>query len=226
MRVSFEEMGIPFPLYEYRAEGTEFCGLASCTICRRPSQPCFEVDAIISACGTCDADNSLAPGGPEHPVCRSCGSPLPRTPSGRSGKYRACYDCLRAGRAAVVKATEYGLISWEETLDGLAGGIPADLVGDGIDVVPMEHVEGEEAFVRVRLTREQMLELLRTPTYSSWQDERWLFCCRCPMIFVGNWDEEKYSKMTPDGNTERLFYEIMGDASPEGPRPVGKRGDR
>jgi hypothetical protein len=136
-------------------------------ICRRPSQPCFHVDAIISACKACGTDNVLYPGGPEHPVCRSCGGPIPRTSVDRSRKYRACYDCLRGGLALLVKNTEYGLISREETLDGLTAGFPACLVGAGLDAVPMEQGDGEEAWVRVRLPREQMLELLRTPTYST-----------------------------------------------------------
>jgi uncharacterized protein CbrC (UPF0167 family) len=215
VRATFEGLGIPFPLHEDHVEGTEFLGMATCTICRRPSRPCFDVDAIISACGACGTDNVLEPGSPEHSECRSCGGPIPRTPVGRSGKDRACYDCLRGGRAAIVKDTEYGLITWEGALDGLTAGIPAYLVGDGLDVVPVED-DDEEAFVRVRLPREQMLELLRTPSYSTWQGERWLFCCRRPMIFVGNWSEEKYSEIAPDGDTERLFREIIGDAGPEG----------
>src|SRR6185437_4312101 len=50
---------------------------------------------ILAACGECGTENGFDSEGPEPPVCRSCGNPIPRTSAGRSKQYRACYDCLR-----------------------------------------------------------------------------------------------------------------------------------
>jgi uncharacterized protein CbrC (UPF0167 family) len=45
-----------------------------------------------------------------------------------------------------------------------------------------------------------MLELLRTPSYPSIQGERWLFCCKGPMTYVGQWSRQKFTEMAPDGD--------------------------
>ncbi len=69
----------------------------------------------------------------------------------------------------------------------------------------------------VRLPREAMFALLRTPTYSTWQGERWLFCCRRPMTYVGNWREEDFERAAPDGDPERFFHEVIGEPMSEAP---------
>src|SRR5262249_30484805 len=39
----------------------------------------------------------------------------------------------------------------------------------------------------VRVPQEHLFELLRTPSFITWQDETWLFCCQRPMTYLGEW---------------------------------------
>jgi len=55
------------------------------------------------------------------------------------------------------------------------------------------------------------MELLRMPTYVSIQGDRWQFCCRRPMIFIGTWDNDDFARNAPDGDGRRLFDEIVSD---------------
>lgn len=72
-------------------------------------------------------------------------------------------------------------------------------------------VERESGWVGVRLPQEMMFELLRTPTYSTIQGERWLFCCRQPMVFVGEWSRDDFSRRASGRDGQRYFNEIVED---------------
>ena len=114
----------------------------------------------------------------------------------------ACYACFRKGRVTTSRDTELGSIDTESAPSGLTQGIPRDLELDarGTEVVLDEEpekvaepaVEGapaaplEEPWMRFRVAPDKLVELLRTPSYSTWQGESWLFCCASPMIFVGS----------------------------------------
>ena len=60
-----------------------------------------------------------------------------------------------------------------------------------------------------------MEELLHTPSFITWQGGRWLFCCREPMIYLGAWSPEKFSRQADDGDGEALFYQIVEGAHSE-----------
>src|SRR5204862_979 len=56
MPVTFAQLGIPFPLFEGPVEGTEYRGLGTCTLCRRPAQHCFRLGigcAVMLPCPAC-----------------------------------------------------------------------------------------------------------------------------------------------------------------------------
>jgi uncharacterized protein CbrC (UPF0167 family) len=59
-----------------------------------------------------------------------------------------------------------------------------------------------------------MFELLRTPTYSSIQGERWQFCCERPMVFFGEWSRAEFAQRAIDGDGRRLFEEIVQGSVP------------
>jgi uncharacterized protein CbrC (UPF0167 family) len=100
------------------------------------------------------------------------------------------------------------MISWEQAFEGLTHGIPG-LRRDDFELVP-----GEDGWIRAKLPREMMFELLRTPNYSSIQGEVWQFCCRKPMVFLGIWSRERFCDEAPDGNGRQLFDEIVQDSIP------------
>ena len=43
----------------------------------------------------------------------------------------------------------------------------------------------DEHWYSVEFPSADLIELVRTPSYSTWQGERWLFCCNRPSVFIG-----------------------------------------
>jgi uncharacterized protein CbrC (UPF0167 family) len=116
-----------------------------------------------------------------------------------------CYTCLRAGRAAMTKDTELGMIRHEDALRGVTHGVP------GLDRSDLELVPKSDGWVGARLPVPMMLELLRTPSYRTIQGESWLFCCKAYMVYVGQWSRQHFSKMAPDGNGRGFFDLVVRD---------------
>ncbi len=93
-------------------------------------------------------------------------------------------------------------------MEGVTHGVP------GLNRTDFEMVPKEDDWVGARLPREMMFELLRTPTYNTIQGERWQFCCRQPMVFLGEWSREEFSRRAPDGDGRRFFETIVEDTVP------------
>ena len=207
----FQSLGIPFPLFEAPvAEASDYHGEAACVICRQRATHCFTLgigDNLFLPCPSCHALNSLDADDRQDTLCRACGHVVPFPPIS-DPMVAICYACLRAGHGAITKDTELGIISWEQTLTGVTHGAP------GLDHNDFPLVPLEDGWVGARLAPEYMLELLRTPTYSSWQGERWLFCCRAPMVYLGGWSQDEFSRHAPDGDGEAFFYRIVDSGFP------------
>ena len=118
-----------------------------------------------------------------------------------------CYDCLRAGRAAFTQDSEFGMVRWEDAIVGLTHGGPFDPTA--FPLTEYETVPGEDGWVRVRLPSEHLLELTRTPAYSSWQGEGWLIHHTRPMIYLGAWDRAGFERHAPDGDGRGLFARLQ-----------------
>ena len=104
--------------------------------------------------------------------------------------------------------TILGMISRDQAFEGLTHGLP------GLNDPDFEMVATDSDWVRARLAQDVMFELLRTPTYSTIQGERWQFCCRQPMIFVGCWSLEDFTTHAPDGDGEGFFRRVVQDVVP------------
>jgi uncharacterized protein CbrC (UPF0167 family) len=162
---TFLDLALPFPLFEAPAsEASDYVGLASCRLCGTRDRHCFELgigDALILACPACGVDNDLNAHDRADAVCRSCGTGIPFPASLKDLKnLYICYECLRGGKGAMTKDTELGAVSGEQAVKGVTHGVP----------------------------HEHLFELLRTPTFHSWQGGCWLFCCKRPMTYLGGWD--------------------------------------
>jgi uncharacterized protein CbrC (UPF0167 family) len=206
----FAEMEIPFPLYEGEVTGTEFCGLATCSLCLRSNEHCFLLgvgDYLMIPCAACGSVNGLSADARKDTQCRSCQRLIPFPVASSFKKVRICYGCLRDGRAALPKDTELGGISWEEAFEGVTRGVP------GLQRTDFELVSQGDDWMGALLPQETMFELLRTPTYCTWQGEQWLFCCQRPMIYVGNWTTDDFCKAAPDGNGTRLLRQVIPEAN-------------
>src|SRR5437763_2936764 len=210
MSHTFAQLGIPFPLFEApTADAGEYAGVETCSLCGRSAQHCFRLDigcALIIHCPKCGSENGLDASERENAPCRQCGTLLkfPQV----ADEVLTCYVCLRAGKAAITKDTEPGMVSWEQAFDGVTHGTL------GLDRRDFDMVPKEDDWVGARLPREMMDELLRTPTYTTIQGERWQFCCRSPMLFVGSWSREEFTKRSPNGDGKRFFEDVVQDVVP------------
>lgn len=213
MGITFEDLGIPFPLFEaVTDEASEYVGIAACSLCGKEDSHCFNLGigaAVMVACLHCGEGNGLDADDREDVACHSCGEDV-AFPEIEAEEIRICYGCLRAGRAALSKDTAFGMISWEQTLEGLTHGAPK------IATTEFETVsQGEGGWVRVKLPAELMLELLRTPAYLTWQGERWQFCCKQPMVYLGPWKHDDFERNTPEGDGRSLFEQTVQEAPAE-----------
>jgi uncharacterized protein CbrC (UPF0167 family) len=203
---TFAELGIPFPLFEAPSEqASEYVGIDTCSLCGAGNRACFRLGigcAVISKCPRCGADNGLDADDCVDCHCRRCNAAI-LFPSLGNHEIKACHVCLRAGKAAISKDTELGMISWEQAFDGITHGVPG-LSRDDFEMVPKQ-----DGWVGARLRHDMMFELLRTPTYSSIQGERWQFCCRRPMVFLGCWSRAEFSRRAADGDGRRFFEQIV-----------------
>jgi uncharacterized protein CbrC (UPF0167 family) len=105
----------------------------------------------------------------------------------------------------MTKDTELGMVSFAQAFEGVTHGVP------GLNRPEFEMVPKGDDWFGVRLPEQMMFELLRTPNYNSIQGERWQFCCGQPMIFIGEWSRQDFSRHAADGDGRRLFAEIVQD---------------
>jgi uncharacterized protein CbrC (UPF0167 family) len=220
---TFAELGIPFQLHSAPINpGGEYdyVGPGTCTLCGRHPQPCFRLgvgDRIVITCPNCGALNGVRFGEKKAVVCQNCSANLESTTWADAREVTVCYECLRAGKVALTKDTEFGMVSWDQAVNGITNGVPGLSQSQFEPVVVSE----EDNWVGARLPQEIMFELLRTPNYSTWQGERWLFCCRYPMTFVGEWDREDFRRHDPNGEGEALYYQVARGAPANSWKAVG-----
>ncbi|MFO1021972.1 MAG: CbrC family protein [Planctomycetales bacterium] len=211
MSKTFAQLGIPYPLFEGPSDqAREYCGLSTCSLCEKDHQHCFLLDngcAVMLDCPSCGTSNGLDADDREDGSCRQCQAVVP-FPAIADEEIKACYCCLRSGKAAITKVTELGMISWEQAFEGVTHGVP------GLNRSDFEMVRKEDDWVGARLPQEVMFELLRTPTYNSIQGEQWQFCCQRPMVFMGEWSRDEFTRRTPNSDGQQCFEEIVQDCVP------------
>jgi uncharacterized protein CbrC (UPF0167 family) len=85
--------------------------------------------------------------------------------------------------------TEFGMVTLEEANQGRTHGIPltnpSELRDYQLTGRPIDPNFPDEQWFHVHFNKADLLELLRTPKYATWQGESWLFCCKRPMVFRG-----------------------------------------
>ncbi len=213
MGIKFEDLGIPFPLFEaVTDEASEYVGIAACSLCRKEGTHCFSLGigaAVMVDCSHCGEGNGLDADDRQDVACHSCGEDVP-FPEIDDEEMRVCYGCLRAGRVALSKDTAFGMVSWEQVVEGLTHG------GPRIATTEFETVsQGQRGWVKVKLPTDLMLELLRTPAYLTWQGERWQFCCKQPMVYTGPWKRDDFESNAPDGDGRALFEKVVQEYTAE-----------
>lgn len=206
---TFADLGIPFPLFEADVgRAAEYVGVRRCSLCGTSGVHCFELGIgadIIVKCPSCERENPLDADDKKGTDCHDCFKPVSFPPVGKSGQLFACYHCLRSGKAALTKDTVLGMVRWEDAQRGITHGVP------GLTTTDFETVPKEDGWVAARVSKDDLLELVRTPTYSTIQGDRWQFCCRRPMTFIGEWDRDDFDRNAPDGDGKAFFGEIVQD---------------
>lgn len=208
---TFLDLGIPFPLFEGPvSDASEYAGVGTCSLCGRPKQHCFDLGigaVMIQQCPACAEPNGLDCIDREDSPCRKCGAHVPFPRLG-NGPLRACYQCLRGGKVGLSKDSELGMISFDQAIEGVTHGVP------GLNRTDFEMVPREDDWAGARLPTPTMLELLRTPAYSTIQGDIWQFCCKQPMVFVGAWPRAEFTRRAPDGNGRQFFESVVKHSVP------------
>lgn len=209
---TFRQMGVPFPLHDAPIDSHDdgdYFGLGTCSVCEARNSHCFRLGVgsyLVIACSACGVANGLNVYDAKAAQCRHCGKEVPFN-SNVAGKRepKICYACLRAGKVALTKDTEFGMISFEQAISGVTNGVPG-LQQDQFESVVFDD---EEDWRGAKVPTELLWELMKTPGYGTWQGERWLFCCRHPMTFVGEWERDQFDAHSPDGDGSQFCYSVL-----------------
>ncbi len=101
----------------------------------------------------------------------------------------ACYRCFRDALGKSVIDTEFGAVNKEFASKGITHGIPISDTGKYADHNLTPHTDldpdADSDWYHFHFDVNDLNELIRTPSYHTWQGETWLFCCRRPMAFRG-----------------------------------------
>jgi len=187
-------------------EASEFAGPGTCSLCERDASVVFRLEGIrasvVVGCGACGAAVGLEMCGRSAGRCDSCNVAVPFPLEEAS---YLCESCLHGGRAGFTKGTELGMVRWRDARDGWTHGVPG-FPGPEWETRPADE---DDDWFRIRVQSELLLELVCTPSYPTIQEEKWLFCCRQPMAFLGNWSRERFGREAADGDGEALFKSIV-----------------
>jgi uncharacterized protein CbrC (UPF0167 family) len=183
--MTFAELGIHFPLFEASIEETnDYAGAGTCCVCQKQQPHCFELSigcALMLPCPSCRTINGLDADDKTDTPCFACATTVP-WPLSPETAVTICYACLREGHGAITHDTEQGMLTWQDTTQESLG-----------TTIPRKH----------------LLELLRTPGYITLQCDCWQFCCHQPMVYLGPWSREEFTRRSPDGDGESFFNEIV-----------------
>lgn len=207
---TFAELGIPFPLFDASAKfASQYIGENECTLCQamHPSFRLGSAGNILDACPRCSVINALLTGSEAtHTTCDNCQNLLSVKPEYKNAI--VCYECLRSGKASVTNDTVYGMVRYEDAIAGKTHGVPE------VQQSYFETSKTEDGWTQVHVPQEWLIELNRTPKYSTIQGDLWQFCCARPMVYVGEWMKADFDSRSSDGNGKTLFEVSVEDAEP------------
>ncbi|WP_456833377.1 CbrC family protein [Deinococcus sp. UYEF24] len=208
---TFRELGLDFPLFAAPvSEASPYFGQATCTLCRLPKPHCFSLgigDDVILNCKACGTPNALKANDRKNSTCSQCGTSV-QFPDTEKSVY-SCSDCLRAGRAAITHNTELGMVRWEDAQRGITHGVPGDAHPDFPSSV------NEDGWIQAHVPVSELMQLVHTPDFVSWQGEQWLFCHRQPMTYLGVWQQAEFQKAAPDGDGKTFFLNVLDESDEE-----------
>ena len=171
---TFKDIGIPFDLFDADVSlSSSYVGRKLCCITKKVNDHCFELgigDYVRLRCSQCDSLGYYLPTSDSgrDKTCHFCGADAPE-PVAAAGEAFVSYEAIQNGDVVFTKDTEFGMISWEQLVDGWTHGVP------GLNVEGFETRESEGGWVQVKLPDEVLCELVKTPDFHTWQGSVWLF---------------------------------------------------
>ena len=201
---TFADLGIPFPLYEAPVETCpDYVGAQLCCVSGEHREHCFSFENggyVRLPCLGCGKQLFVKPAPDQFPTaCIRCGAPVLAPLVDGDAAY-VSYEALRAGDAIFTKDTEYGMISWEQLVDGWTHGRP------GLSLPEFETRITGSGWTEVKLASEVMRELVATPDFVTWQGAEWLFDGDIPMTYVGEWTRQDFVGRAPHGMSPEQFF--------------------
>ena len=102
------------------------------------------------------------------------------------------------------------MVRWQDAIGGLTHGVPglhAGSVGNNGFALGPPHA-GDEEWRGVYVPQQLLMELVRTPNYSTWQGDTWFFHCGGIMCYLGEWTIDDFDRARP-ADPRGLFAEII-----------------
>ena len=220
---TFAELGLPFPLYRAPvSESPEYLASARCVACGEDGRHRFDLGIgaeLVLACPACGVENALDADDRAAKPCSACSAPVPFPPVPSGVSVAVCHSCLRAGKASITHDTPFGMVSWEQAHDGWTHGVPGPIDGEGVAVRPSPD---DEEWIQAHVGSEYLLDLVRTPGFSTWQGATWLFCCKRPSVYLGEWDQAAFARHdAADGGLD-AFMNLVDEADADTWDAVGE----
>jgi hypothetical protein len=123
---------------------------------------------------------------------------------------RACYACFRAGGVKHTIDTELGMVSSDQASSGWTGGLPKGARTHASFAQRLRADGGEEAWIEFQVDPAALVELTRTPAYSTAQGESWLYCCKLPMVYRGQLDSTDLVDRPADDPAVPFLAKVLG----------------
>lgn len=222
MRDELADFGMPFTLFKGPAAFlSDMKNDAACSLCQARRRLVFALsqnDHILEPCGRCGASVALRLGwpdeNPEPSVCERCSFHCD-WPTGRPRDTLAvCYECLRGGRAGIAHETEVGDVDLGHALHGLTSGASEEIARrEGLETTVLKTYDDGSQSIGMRIPRDLLLEMVRTPRHEALQREYWPYHCKGFMAFLGRWGQEDFENQSP-GSGREWFGEHMSADDP------------
>jgi hypothetical protein len=213
--VNAKEPKLPeFPLFAAPiAAASGYIPDGTCSLCGSSGSDRLKLGVgadVVHTCGSCKHQFAVPADEHEGAIakCPGCAADAPIRPLG--DQPATCVPCLRNGRVAFIKDTEYGMVRWEDAIRGVTHGVPG-LRGAGPGFTLTD--PNSDGWVGVVIPTPVLLELTRTPTYVTWQGDQWLFCCATAMVYIGEWTRADFIARAP-ADPQASFLEVVKGAVP------------
>ncbi len=196
-------MSLEFPLYKAPVTKSPcYAGQGVSILSGAASEHCFRMGigaCLVVVCPSCEAENRFNCGANEIGTCKVCHSAVLSDPH---ADRLISYEEFRSGLGLITKDSEVGLFS-EWDLDTEWSDRDPEIVAESLQYYKL-------GWMREKISRDDIYELLRTPDYETWQGDHWLFHDEKPMIFVGEWTNDDFLAHKGEQTLEDFYISVFG----------------